>query len=267
MTSTNVIHVNLDDPRLVPYRALHNRSVEHQSECFVAEGQLIVDRLIDSDCQTESLLVEPGKLDRYAAIVDSTVPIFCLSRERIHEVVGFDFHRGVMACGRRSLLCDVSEMRYSADSVPVALAVLGVSDQENLGSMFRSAAALGIDKILLGPNTIDPFLRRVIRVSMGSVFKHQLFVLDDPVNQLAKLSHDGIRTIASTLAGSTDICEFHHDDRSMVLLVGHEASGIDRDVQDIATDRVQIPMRLGTNSLNVSVAAAILMYELTKKHS
>lgn len=255
----------MDDPRLAPYRNLRNRDTDCESQQFIAEGQLIVDRLIASDCLTESLLVVPGKVDHYAARVTAETPVFCLSRERIRELVGFDFHRGVIGCGRRSPYRDLSELKFPTQATPVALAALGVSDQENLGSMLRSAAALGINQILLGPRTIDPFLRRVIRVSMSSVFQHRFFRCSDPINQLqqlAELAH--VRTIASTLQDSTPIGQFVRDDRPMILMVGNEGQGIDAEIQSVATDRVRIPMQLGTNSLNVAVAAAILMYELTR---
>jgi tRNA G18 (ribose-2'-O)-methylase SpoU len=94
---------------------------------------------------------------------------------------------------------------------------------------------------------------------------HHFFRFSDPIKQLQQLAESAqVRTIASTLAGSTPIGQFARDDRPMILMVGNEAQGIDAEIQSLATDRVRIPMQLGTDSLNVSVAAAILMYELTR---
>jgi tRNA G18 (ribose-2'-O)-methylase SpoU len=146
--------------------------------------------------------------------------------------------------------------------------MLGINQRENLGSMMRTAAALGIENLLIGPRTADPFSRRTIRVSMATVLKQQLYELDQPADQLARLQRTrDVRTIITTLdAGATPLDKFEPDDRKMVLVVGNEAEGVDHATQAIATDRVTIPMQLGTDSLNVAVAAAIIMYQLLSRH-
>jgi tRNA G18 (ribose-2'-O)-methylase SpoU len=133
----------------------------------------------------------------------------------------------------------------------------------------RTAAALGIENLLLGPRTEDPYARRCIRVSMATVFKQRLYELDRPESQLSRLQRTGnVRTIVTTLdADAVPLNQFAADDRPSILIVGNEADGVDRSVQDIATDRITIPMHLGADSLNVAVAAAIFMYELLSRQS
>jgi tRNA G18 (ribose-2'-O)-methylase SpoU len=262
--SGNVIRLNdADDPRLVYFRDVRHHDFPGDGR-FIAEGRLVVQRLIESRYRIESILVEDGKQADYVTGLSSKTPIYCLPRAAIEQLVGFDFHRGVMACAVREPFADVAEFTFDASAQPLVLAILGVDDQENMGSLLRSAAALGVNRILLGPCTTDPFKRRVIRVSMASALVHRFFRLPNPLVDLKMLSEQfGLRIVAGTLDDSTSLHDFKRDDRSVVLMVGNESRGIDPLIQQIADDRVRIPMRQGTDSLNVAVAAAIMMYELT----
>ncbi len=264
----NLIRIaDWEDPRLLPYRDLCNRDTGYFPDAFIAEGRLVVERLIASGQTIESLLVEEGKEKLFATRVRSEVPIYCLPAEVLRRLVGFDFHRGVIACGRRPTYLDVKSLSFSDRAARISLAVLDVDDQENMGSMMRSAAALGINQILFSPKTIDPFRRRVIRVSMANVFSHCFYRLRQPASELAMLRESGFRTVASTLDAATDLDQFQVDDRPIVLMVGNEARGIEQQIQQAASDRIRIPMRSGADSLNVAVAAAIMMYQLTRSFS
>lgn len=267
MPSQNVIPISgIEDPRLAPYRNLRNRNPAVEGDTFIAEGRLVVDRLIDSDYAIESLLLEAGKENEFVSRVDHNVPIYCLPPAEIKELVGFDFHRGVIASGRRKAPASAGALTFPDGAVRVALAVIDVEDQENMGSIMRSAAALGIHQILLGPNTIDPFRRRVIRVSMANVLGLRFYRMSDPSTELAMLrSQAGFRMVASTLSDAIEPGHMQRDGRPIILMVGNEARGLDQELQRLADDRVRIPMEAGCDSLNVAVAAAILMYELTRR--
>lgn len=220
---------------------------------------------MESSYRPLSLLVERGKEAEFTDRLSEETPLYSLPSDQIRQLVGYDFHRGVMACGERQELPGIDELLFEADQTSIALAILGVSEHENLGGIIRTATALGIERLLVGPNTVDPFSRRVIRVSMATVFKQRLYRLDQPETQLALLQQSrGVRIIATTLdADATSLDEFLMDDRDSIVIVGNEANGVDPQIQRIATDRVTIQMKLGTDSLNVSVAAAIFIYQLT----
>lgn len=270
--SSSVVRVNdPQDPRLAAYADLRHRSTRPDDGFFVAEGRLVVDELITSRYRLDSLLLDETLVEEFAPKVPDGVPIYAVSKSRIREIVGFDFHRGVLACGVREPLGSFASFMAepedsSSDSPRVTLAPIGVSEATNLGVILRTAAGFGIDRVLLGPATCDPFSRRVIRTSMAAVFKARFYRLDDPSTQLRELSGRGrIRTVATTLRDdATPIERFPTGDRDVVLLLGSEAKGLSRDIEDAATDRVTIPMRLGVDSLNVNVAAAIFLYELTR---
>lgn len=272
--------VQIDDPddlRLELYADIRHRAAMPESRYFIAEGRLVVGRLIDSDYELHSLLVERGRESEFAAMLPPEVPIYSVPKTHIRELVGFDFHRGVIGCGYRKPIRSfsefisgsatfVSDSAGSSDRATVALAAICVTEPANLGGMLRTAAAFGIDQVLLSPSTHDPLARRVIRTSMAATFKHNFYRLDDPTNQLPTLAEQyNCRTIATTLAAdATPIGSFNTNDQKLVLLMGSEARGLDPEIERAATDRVTIPMRLGVDSLNVSTAAAIFMYELTR---
>jgi tRNA G18 (ribose-2'-O)-methylase SpoU len=180
--------------------------------------------------------------------------------------VGFDFHRGVLGCGRRRPFHSIDELDWSGNGPPLALALIGVTEKENVGSLLRSAAGFGIRRVLIGPKTADPFSRRVIRVSMANLFSLQFYQLDRPVDQLEVLRRRWrIRSIATTLdPHATPLSHLFAGENPIVLMMGNEAEGLDREVVQSATDRVTIPMQPGIDSLNVAVAGAVFMYELSR---
>ena len=263
-----IIEINDEsDPVLACYANL--RSLKRASdETFVVEGRLCVQRLVESRHQVISAVVERGKVADVARWLSAETPLYSLSSEQVRRLVGFDFHRGMLACGRRPKLRSPDELEFKPGAPAISVAAVGVVEPENLGSLIRTASALGIDQVLIGPKTADPFSRRAIRVSMAAVLKQNLYELDRPAAQLSDLQRSrNCRTIVATLdSDATPLSHFVADDRPSILVIGNEAEGVDQAIQDVATDRVTIPMRLGVDSLNVSVAAAIFMYELLGRY-
>ena len=256
------------DERLQCYADLRSSASRRlDSDSFVVEGRWCVQRLIESSAALVSVVVEHGKEAEIARWLPESTPLYSLPPELLRQLVGFDFHRGMLACGRRPRMQAIDELEFKPNGSPLALAVLGVDQQENLGSMIRTAAAMGIEHVLVGPKTADPFSRRAIRVSMATVLTRSVYELDQPEAQLRELQETkNVRSIVATLdRDATPLNRFVADDRCGILIVGNEAKGVDRAIQEIATDRVTIPM-LGTDSLNVSIAAAIFMYQLLDRH-
>lgn len=256
---------SLDDPRLAPYRDLHDRRSADDGNRFIAEGRLVVERLLASSHVCESVLIEEGRHSELLASLDPSVDVLIAAPDMLRQLVGFDFHRGVLACGTRPPQQPVSELPRPPSGIPVIFAC-GVTIPENLGSMIRSAAAFGIQSVVVTPDTADPFSRRVLRVSMAAVLRMAVFTSDRPAPDLEQLADSGgYRIVATTLAPDAQpIGEFVHDERPLVILLGSEAEGLPPRIQRLATDRVTIPMRRGVDSLNVAVAAGITLYALAR---
>lgn len=271
MLPMNIIPIDdLLDARLDPYRDIKREDVHGLAESFIAEGQLVVQRLLASDYETLSVLAEPGRTACLQPWISPAIPVFVISPDLIRQVVGFDFHRGVLACGRRIPFVPADNLFQLAPPTEIALAAIAVSDLENLGSLIRSAAALGVDQMALSRQTIDPLSRRVLRVSMGAALKMQYFDLDDP---LAWLQENQRRaawyTIATTLADdSVPMSEVPQTSdgvsRRRMIVLGNEAAGLPAAMQAACCIRAKIPMAPGIDSLNVSVAGAIAIYELVR---
>nr|WP_286177807.1 RNA methyltransferase [Rhodopirellula sp. JC639] len=186
----------------------------------------------------------------------------------MRQLSGFDFHRGFLASADRKPLGTIADFRDD----PVSLALIHTTDMENLGSMVRTAAALGIRQILIDLRSVDPFSRRAMRVSMGAVLGMRWLALKQPADDLRALASHGVVSLASTLASdAVSIDQVTRNADPMVLVMGNEAQGLPTEVQRAATHRVTIPMATASgcgqlvDSLNVSVAAAILLYELTRR--
>lgn len=250
------------DSRLDAYR---NLRMTDPTDGFVAEGSLVVRRLLQTGIPLRSVLLHRGQEHRYVSDISNSVPTYVVEPGIGEQIAGYDFHRGVLAHGDCPAMLSHQELAHRHP--PLALALVGISDPENVGSLLRSAAALGVHDILIGPRTITPYARRVIRVSMASVFHHRFYQFDQPVEQIVQLQSSGMQFAATTLAkDAVEISALVHQlsDRGTVLMVGNEAQGIDQAVQDVCDIRVTLSMHEKTDSLNVGVAGGIFLYELTK---
>ena len=264
----NLVRVSsLEDPRLAPFRELSRPTGRVADEnVFVTEGQTIVRRLVESDHEVLTIVVEEGRDLASLGAIDPATTVFVMDEDQIRRLAGFNFHRGFLACAVRPRLASVGEIEVEG----LSLAALDVQDMENLGSMIRSAAAFGVRRLLIDDRTADPFSRRVIRVSMGAALGLTYARITDARADLRELERRGVVTLAATPSvDSTPIDQIRLGNRPAVLMVGNEARGLPAGVQRLATHRVHLPMRRETmpalvDSLNVSVAAAILLHELRR---
>ncbi|MEM9586614.1 MAG: RNA methyltransferase [Planctomycetota bacterium] len=271
-----------DDPRIAAYVALRSarphpgfhdaryqasrRLTTASGPYFITEGPLVTRRLLASDYSAESVLVDDDHADALLSQVGGDVVVYQVSATLMKQILGFDFHRGVMGCGLRKPIPDASNLVID-DSSRVVLALVGINQSENVGSMLRSASAMGVRDVVLGPGTVDPLCRRSLRVSMATALNLSFYSWPDPsAFDLQSCDASGrLRIVATTLdPDAIPIDQISGAQAPTVLIMGNEASGLSRSVSDAATVRARIPMRMGVDSLNVSVAAAIFLYELTR---
>lgn len=257
---------SLDDPRLLPYRNLRRPAASQRGEWFIAEGRLVVERLIASDYACESVLVESGRHTRFVDILDRSLDVLVLESAAMQQLVGFDFHRGLLACGRRRASPSIGELPPPEPGDAPLMVACGVTDAENLGSLIRSSAALGVERLVITSDTADPLSRRVLRVSMAAALRIDIYTSIQPAIDLAELAQrHGYRTVATALtADALPLGAFVHDRRPLAIIVGNEANGLSAAVLRSVTDRVTIPMHRGIDSLNVAVAGGIVLYALTQ---
>lgn len=240
------------------------RSVLHPDEAlFIAESPKVIRVALQAGHQPVALLCERKHIEGDAADIIRQCPhltIYTGNRQLLSALTGYTLTRGVLCAMRRPQLATVSEVCRNARRVVV---IDGVVDTTNIGAIFRSAAALGIDAVLLTRNSCDPLNRRAVRVSMGSVFLVPWTWVDHPVESLR---HLGFKTIAMALTDNSvplDYPPLKQIDR-MAIIMGTEGDGLPTGTIREADYVVRIPMAHGVDSLNVAAASAVAFWELCK---
>lgn len=252
------------DPRLSDYRDLTTADRRPDRPggrgLVIAEGVLVVRRMVGSPYPVRSLLGVPRRLDELAAdLAGLDVPAYAASADTMAAVVGFHLNRGVLAVADRAAAPDLVALARSARVLAVTE---GVNDHENLGALFRNAAALGVDGVLLGPRCADPLYRRSVRVSMGHVLRVPFAELPGawPAS-LGVLRAAGLRVAALTPASdAVPLASAGLHGARVALLLGAEGSGLTDGALAAADMRVRIPMAPGVDSLNVATAAAVAFH-------
>lgn len=252
------------DPRVDDYRDLTaaDRRPDRPGGrgLVIAEGVVVVRRLIDSPFPVRSLLGVPRRLEDLAPdLAALDVPAYATDADTMATVVGFHLNRGVLAVADRATLPDLATLLRDARVVAV---LEGVNDHENLGALFRNAAALGVDAVLMGPRCSDPLYRRSVRVSMGHVLRVPFVDLPGPWPG----SLDLLRAAGLTVAALTPVPEAVPlgaaglPGRRVAVLLGAEGPGLTAGALAAADLRVRIPMASGVDSLNVATAAAVAFH-------
>lgn len=256
---------SVDDPRIKVFAKLTEAQLRNslcpEEALFIAESPKVISVALDAGIEPVALLCEKKHImgDASAIITRmSGVPIYTGSREVLAAITGYTLTRGVLCAMRRPKLPSVEEICAKSGRVVV---VDDVSDTTNIGSIFRSAAALGMDAVLMGPTACDPLNRRAVRVSMGSVF---LIPWTRLAGGLGPLKSYGFKTVAMALRhNSVDISDpVLKAESKLAVVMGTEGEGLPIETIDSADYVVKIPMHYGVDSLNVAAASAIAFYEL-----
>ena len=273
------------DPRLADYRSLTDvslrRRVEPEQGIFIAEGELVIRRALRAGYPMRSALmtqrwlsamVDGGALAELVAGVD--VPLYVGSEEVLESVTGFHVHRGALAAMGRLAPISVSQLLQQLPTRARVVVLEDVNSHTNLGAIFRCAAGLGMDAVLLSPSCTDPLYRRSVRVSMGEVFAIPYARFETHAGPdgwpagLAELTAAGFRTLALTPdpnADSIDEIDDMRDAERLALILGAEGPGLSDSVMASATRSVRIPMHNGVDSLNVAAAAAVACYVIGRR--
>jgi tRNA G18 (ribose-2'-O)-methylase SpoU len=248
----------IDDPadeRIADYVRLKDASAQRDG-VFIAESVTVIRQALASGYRIRSVLLSPH---RYAELGDVAEPTFVAEQPILRAVAGFDVHRGALAAVERPPLPALADLLGRSRRLAV---VEGVSDHENMGSLFRNAAAFGIDAVLLCPRCSDPLYRRSVRVSMGNVL-HVPFTRIDPWPEALALVHAaGFTTVALTPRAEADPIETVAPIDRPAFLLGAEGPGLSPEALAAADRRVRIPMARDVDSVNVATAAAIAFHRI-----
>jgi tRNA G18 (ribose-2'-O)-methylase SpoU len=259
-----------DDPRLAPYQTLKDNEVARDTDGFIVEGAIALERLIDTArFPLVSVFLSERAAERLAVLLsrlDPNIPVYVAPQSAMDEVVGYHIHRGVLALARR--LPDLGAARLLAQHAekPVTLLVLiGLSNHDNVGACFRNAAALGADAVLLDASSCDPLYRKAIRVSSGATLSLPFANGGTGKELVALLRAQEVDCWAMTPSGMNKLAGLTPPSRLAVVL-GPEGPGLSEAVMQHCR-RVSIPMAGGMDSLNVATAGAIALAHVASRRA
>jgi len=262
---TRIAVENLDDPRVQMYGHLKSSNLLRDGRLFIAEGTKLVERLLASDYQVDSVLIAERREAEWGPKIPPEVPLYVIPQQIGEQLTGFNFHVGVLACGVRRPARTIDEVVPKQAARLTVVICPSCDNPENLGAIIRIGSAFGIDALLLGRSCCDPFSRRVLRVSMGTAFRLPIVESPDLSRDVRRLQEEwNLDLVATVLDPTATPLSRANRSARVGLLLGNEANGLEVNWQTMSDRRVTIPMRLGTDSLNVAVAAGIFLHHFTE---
>ncbi|MDX8483011.1 RNA methyltransferase [Mesorhizobium sp. VK24D] len=255
------------DPRIAAYLDIRERDLVGRHGRFVAEGKVVLDLLLSAGrFAAESALILENRLAGLEAVLrkaPADFPVYVAKGEVIDRIAGFHMHRGILAIGVRGASQPAEVLLGTLPASALVVVLVGISNHDNIGSIFRNAAAFGADAVLLDPTCCDPLYRKAIRVSVGAALKVPFASFGDTVNLIATLDRLGFSQFALSPRGETDIRAAERKSR-LALYLGTEGEGLPEALLN-RLRTVRIGMAEGFDSLNVAAASAIALHHFSKR--
>ncbi|MBN1411415.1 MAG: RNA methyltransferase [Spirochaetales bacterium] len=252
----------MTDKLLKLFTNLKDRDLRNEG-LMVAEGNWLVERLLSSRIKPVAVLCPPENALRYKALIGEKCPLIVKDGKDISQIIGFRFHRGVLAAAERPTIYPLEKLLLLCDVEKTVVLCPGISELENMGGLMRTAAAFGVKTLFFSKNSPDPFNRKVLRVSMGAAFTLKHGYIEDPVSTASKLKKAGYTLVGTTPHHSETPLKKPGPKEKIALIMGNEEKGLSNEWLDQCDTLFTIPMAKGTDSLNVNVAAGICLYSLT----
>ena len=257
-----------DDPRIAEFRSIRERDLTGRDNRFIAEGTVVLRMLVAAHARGGDFVIEKvlllenrvaGLAEELAAFPDD-IPVYMAEAAVLDAIAGFHLHRGVLALGHRRRQLHTAALLGTLPETALVLAACGISNHDNIGSIFRNAAAFGADAVLLDETCCDPLYRKALRVSVGAVLKVPYARGGTIEDNLAALAERGYEVWALSPSGTTEIREITAAPR-MALATGTEGTGLPAAIlRKFRTARIaQAP---GLDSLNAATATGIALYEI-----
>jgi len=262
---------SIDHPGLVHYRSL-KRSAEHREQgFFIVEGNKVVERFLAGSLEVISILLTDSwfaacreNLEKRA----ERISVYRAPGQLFRSIVGFNYHQGILAVGRVPPPQPLSSLAATSTAPHLFVALDYLSSAENTGVIIRNCAACGVQVVISGPDSSDPYLRRSIRNSMGNIFKLSIHYSQHLADTLADLRNQyGFRIVAAHLGNRSVSMHDVNFTGNCCIVLGNEQEGVGREVLDQCDVVTAIPMQAGVNSFNVACASAILLYEAFRQRT
>jgi tRNA G18 (ribose-2'-O)-methylase SpoU len=261
---------SLEAPELAPYRTMRRQLEHRQQRIFVAEGDKVVQRLLESELPVVSLLLPREWLEKFKPLLarrieHEDIVAYTAEKQTLEELTGFSMYQGVLALGRMPEMPTIAKALAGSPKPRLFVAVDGLTSAENLGVVVRNCAAFGVQAFLSGETSSSPWLRRAVRSSMGAIFKLPVVELANLAEALRALRAAGVKSIAAhphTSGKTLFQADFTSDS---CIVFGSEGYGISAEVLASCDEVVAIPMQSEIDSLNVGSAAAAFLSEIARQ--
>ncbi len=255
-----------DDPRIADYRAVRERDLVGREGRFMAEGEVVLRLLLGGARHRPlSLLLSQAQAERLAALVETLppdLPVYVAGQEVMDAVVGFPIHRGILALGQAAPAPAAGDLLAGLGAEALVVGLVGLANHDNLGGIFRNAAAFGADAVLLDATCCDPLYRKAIRVSVGASLKVPYARVPDGLAMAGLLRRHGFEVLALSPSAGERLAEVARPPR-VAALFGTEGPGLPDEVLG-AVRPVGIPMAGGFDSLNVATTSGIVLHHLAR---
>ena len=243
---------SLKNPKITTWKSLKDRKGRKETGCFLVEGRKMTEEALASAFPVEAVLVDTDRIHEFA--LPGNVPVFTMPAHVLAAVCDTKTPQGIAA------VVKMADVPLNGKRL---VAMDGVQDPGNVGTIIRTADAAGFEGVLLSAQCADVFSPKVLRATMGSVFRMGIRVTDDLPGTLKRMVGEGASVLSSQLDGEP-FYQRSPLNEQFVLVIGSEGNGVTDEVKAVATHKVKLPMRGGAESLNAAVAAGIMMYELTR---
>ncbi|WP_420962549.1 TrmH family RNA methyltransferase [Brucella sp. IR073] len=255
-----------DDPRLTPYRNIRERDLVGRGQRFIAEGKVVLNVLLSSArFEAESILVVANRLGGLAEqlrLCPEEMPVYCVSQNIMDRISGFHVHRGILAVGRRKAVPSPAQLLAAMPERALVAVLCGISNHDNVGSIFRNAAAFEADCVLMDETCCDPLYRKAIRVSVGAALKIPYARQGSIDDIIAALVEEKFDIWALSPSGARSIYDVPRAPRQ-ALLMGTEGEGLPKPLLE-RLNTARIPMSAEFDSLNVATASGIALSRFSR---
>jgi tRNA G18 (ribose-2'-O)-methylase SpoU len=262
-----IVHIERpDDPRIVAYRDIRERDLVGREGLFIAEGEVVLRTLVSSPVvRPVSLLIAEHRMGKVASIVEALppqVPVHVAAQPVLDAIAGFHLHRGLLGLGERVDPPDARALIATLPARALVVALFGIGNHDNVGGVFRNAAAFGADAVLVDATCCDPLYRKAIRVSVGAVLRTPFARLAGNEDAVDLLQGSGFEVLSLSPAGAVPLAAVKAPSRAAILF-GAEGPGLPAEIL-ARTTSVAIPMAHGFDSLNVATASGIVLHHLAQ---
>lgn len=260
---------SLDLPDLQPYRTMRRQMEHRQQGIFVAEGEKVVRRLLESHLNVVSVLLPEKWARELTPLLEKRpeVQVYVAEKPMLESLTGFSMYQGLLAIGKVPPQPRLEEVLQQGRRPRLLVAVDGLSSAENLGALVRNCGAFGVQALITGETSTSPFLRRAVRASMGTIFHLPVIEAQNLIAMLEHLRSQQVRCIAAHPHASGLTLSQAHFQPDCCLVFGSEGYGLAPATLAVCDEAAAIPMAPGVDSLNVASAAAVFLYEVSRQRS